>query len=157
MSNKHDRSKSHGSGGILEWFGTRPKKGGRGNNINGGRPVSVDGQNFADVQDFNNEIMALTVEQVDVKFAELLEDMNIPKDKIQPLLMKTLEEKRSMLKMQMKGKENLLNVFVVITSFGVYEYDLFLISFLKFLKEVLLILQIMFIIIYTAHISVFFF
>lgn len=129
MSNKHDRSKSHGSG-ILEWFGTRPKKGGRGNNINGGRPVSVDGQNFADVQDFNNEIMALTVEQVDIKFAELLEDMNIPKDKIQPLLMKTLEEKRSMLKMQMKGKKFYL-VFVVITSFGVYEYDLFLTFIIK--------------------------
>lgn len=130
MSNKHDRSKSHGSGGILEWFGTRPKKGGRGNNINGGRPVSVDGQNFADVQDFNNEIMALTVEQVDIKFAELLEDMNIPKDKIQPLLMKTLEEKRSMLKMQMKGKENFCVFFVVITSFG-DRFFLFLFKYFK--------------------------
>lgn len=110
---RHDKSKS--GGGLLDsWFG-RPKtksKSGSAANGNGSygagggggaaRPMSQDTEQIADMQEITNQILRLDQEQVNQKFMEILEDMNIPKDKRQPLLLKSLEEKREML--IMKGK-----------------------------------------------------
>lgn len=85
------------------WFG-RPKTKGKGTTANGGRPISTDSDSLADLQDLHSEIMRLTHEEVDEKFVDILEDMNIPKDKRQPLLEKSLEEKRDMIVMHFKGK-----------------------------------------------------
>jgi diaphanous len=57
------------------------------------------------VQDIENLILGLTIEEVNQKFDEILEDMNIPKDKRDSLMKKDLHEKRKMLRMQMKGKQ----------------------------------------------------
>lgn len=98
---KHDKTKS--STGLLDiWFG-RPKTKGRHTTANGGRPVSADSDSLADPQDLHNEIMKLSHEEVDEKFIDILEDMNIPKDKRQPLLEKSIEEKRDMIVMHYKG------------------------------------------------------
>lgn len=97
---KNDKNKS--SGGLLEsWFG-RPKTKGRTGTING-RPVSSESDTIGEYQDLSSEIMALTVEEIDQKFIDILEDMNIPKDKRQPLLKKSFEEKRDMILMHFKG------------------------------------------------------
>lgn len=99
---KHDKTKT--SSGLLDmWFG-RPKTKGKGHTANGGRPISADSDSLADPQDLHNEIMRLTHEEVDEKFVDILEDMNIPKDKRQPLLEKSLDEKRDMILMHFKGK-----------------------------------------------------
>lgn len=98
---KHDKTKS--GGGLLDmWFG-RPKSKGKSGTANGGRPISTESDILVDMQDLHNEIMRLTVDEVDQKFMEILEDMNIPKDKRQPLLKKSLDEKRDMLFMHLKG------------------------------------------------------
>lgn len=98
---KHDRTKS---GGIMDTLFGRPKNRGRGGNgTNGGRPISSDQQFYADTQDLNTEVLKLSVSEVDKQFLEILEDMNIPKDKREPLLKKNLDEKRDMLLMHLKG------------------------------------------------------
>lgn len=103
---KHDKTKS--SSGLLDiWFG-RPKIKGKGTATNGGRPISADSDSLADPQDLHNEIMKLTFQEVDEKFIDILEDMNIPKDKRQPLLEKSFDEKRDMILMHFKG---ILNIF----------------------------------------------
>lgn len=105
---KHERNKSSSGGGLLDsWFG-RPKskaKGytpsnGSGSGSGSGRPVSLESDALADMQDITNEIHRLTSDEVNEKFNDILEDMNIPQDKRLPLLKKTLEEKRSMLIMK---------------------------------------------------------
>ena len=116
---KHDRSKS---GSILDTlFFSRPhKKSGRGNNygsqsINGGRPVSAE----ADAASFENlqiEVKLLTLEEVNQKFSEILEDMNIPADKREPLLLKKVDEKKEMILMHLKGKK-LIEIFITIPLF----------------------------------------
>lgn len=98
---KQDKAKT--TSGLLDmWFG-RPKTKGKNTTTNGGRPISTDSDSLADPQDLHNEIMKLTHEEVDEKFVDLLEDMNIPKDKRQPLLEKSLDEKRDMILMHFKG------------------------------------------------------
>lgn len=100
---KHDKTKTS-SGGLLDmWFG-RPKTKGRNTTSNGGRPISADADSLADPQEVQNEIMRLSHEEVNEKFIYILEDMNIPKDKRQPLLEKSLDEKRDMILMHYKGK-----------------------------------------------------
>lgn len=99
---KHDKTKP--SSGLLDmWFG-RPKTKGRSHAANGGRPMSADSDSLADPQDLQYEIMRLTHDEVNEKFVDILEDMNIPKDKRQPLLEKSLDEKRDMILMHFKGK-----------------------------------------------------
>ena len=90
------------------WFG-RPKTKGKSYTSNGGRPISADSDSLADPQDLHNEIMRLTHQEVDEKFVDILEDMNIPKDKRQPLLEKSLDEKRDMILMHFKGKITFLS------------------------------------------------
>lgn len=99
---KHDRTKSSG---FLDTLFTRSAKRGHRNTYtaNGTRPLSTN-ENDAD-QDIEILIMRLTIEEVNQKFNEILEDMNIPKDKRDPLMKKNLDEKRDMLRMHMKGKK----------------------------------------------------
>lgn len=75
----------------------------------GGRPTSLEtGEQLADMQEITNQVLRLDADQVNQKFMEILEDMNIPKDKRQPLLLKSLEEKRDML--IMKGMRELVRI-----------------------------------------------
>lgn len=94
---KHERTKSgSGGGGLLDmWFG-RPKK-----TTNGGRPISAESDSLDDVQEQNNEM--LSGEEINRRFIDILEDMNIPEDKRQPLLEKSSEEKLKMINMHYKG------------------------------------------------------
>lgn len=98
---KHDRTKS---GGFLDTLFTRSTKRGYRNtySANGTRPQSTNDTDFNDM-DIENLILKLTVEEVNQRFHEILEDMNIPKDKRDPLMKKNLEEKRDMLRMHLKG------------------------------------------------------
>lgn len=102
---KHDRTKS---GGFLDTLFTRSTKRGHRNtyNANGTRPLSANENDNSDMQDIENLILKLDVEEVNKRFLEILEDMNIPKDKREPLIKKNLEEKRDMLRMHLKGKQS---------------------------------------------------
>ncbi|KFB49099.1 diaphanous [Anopheles sinensis] len=121
---KHDRVKS---GGFLDTLLGRPhKKSGRhggsanyGNgsssgggtighsgsfgNLNGGRPLSGQDADLASLIE-SNETRKMSETEVNQLFLEILEDMNIPQDKRDPLLEKPLEEKRKMIMMHVKGK-----------------------------------------------------
>lgn len=97
---KHDRSKS---GGLLESIFGRPKT--KSKSYYGtisGRPVPTEAD--VDLQELEEKIKQLTESEVDQKFMEILEDMNIPKDKRAPLTQKPVGEKRDMIFMHLKGK-----------------------------------------------------
>uniref|UniRef100_A0A182TCW5 Formin GTPase-binding domain-containing protein n=1 Tax=Anopheles melas TaxID=34690 RepID=A0A182TCW5_9DIPT len=121
---KHDRVKS---GGFLDTLLGRPHKklgrhggsgvygngsssaGGNGTggygsygSLNGGRPLSGPDADLASLIE-PNETHRLSEAEVNKLFLEILEDMNIPKDKRDPLLGKPLEEKRKMIDMHVKG------------------------------------------------------
>lgn len=147
---KHDRAKS---GGLLDtlFFGRPHKKGGRGGSssyggsgglggggvsghggsINGGRPLSGTESDLVNLEEISNAVKRMTEAEVNQKFLEILEDMNIPKDKRDPLLLKPLDEKRKMILMHMKGKgfrrmrENRgggLFVFVLVRYGGIFFF-----------------------------------
>lgn len=97
---RHDRTKS---GGFLDTLFTRSTKRGKSYAYNGTRPVSANENDYIDAQELENMILRLTVEEVNQRFHEILEDMNIPKDKRDPLMKKNLDEKRDMLRMHLKG------------------------------------------------------
>uniref|UniRef100_A0AAG5DR30 Diaphanous n=1 Tax=Anopheles atroparvus TaxID=41427 RepID=A0AAG5DR30_ANOAO len=121
---KHDRVKS---GGFLDTLLGRPHKkvgrhGGSGNygngsgsaggtvghsgsigSLNGGRPLSGQDADLASLIE-PNETRKMSETEVNQLFLEILEDMNIPQDKRDPLLGKPLEEKRKMIMMHVKGK-----------------------------------------------------
>lgn len=97
---RHDKTKSSG---LLDSLFGRPKAKGKVYASNNGRPISLESEAMPDMQEITNEIYKLTSSEVDQKFMEILEDMNIPKNKRQPLLLKSIEEKRDMLIMQVKG------------------------------------------------------
>ena len=101
---KHERNKS---GGFLDTLFTRSAKRGHRNtySANGTRPLSANETENNEMQDIEILILKLTVEEVNQRFLEILEDMNIPKDKRDPLMKKNLDEKRDMLKMHLKGKQ----------------------------------------------------
>lgn len=99
---RHDRTKS---GGFLDTLFTRSTKRGSRypHNGTGTRPVSANENDYFDAQEIENMIIRLSVEEVNQRFHEILEDMNIPKDKRDPLMKKNLDEKRDMLRMHLKG------------------------------------------------------
>lgn len=72
---------------------------------NGTRPLSANENDNNDMQDIENLILGLTIDEVNQRFNEILEDMNIPKDKRDPLMKKNLNEKRDMLRMHLKGEQ----------------------------------------------------
>ncbi|XP_055376357.1 protein diaphanous [Condylostylus longicornis] len=99
---KHDKQKS---GNLLEsWFG-RPKARSKNAPYAGGRPTSTDGE--LDLGDLLLEIKKLSDSEVDQRFIDILEDMNIPNDKRSPLLSKPISEKKDMIFMHLKGKNSL--------------------------------------------------
>ncbi|XP_032293909.1 protein diaphanous isoform X1 [Drosophila virilis] len=110
---RHEKSKSVGGGLLESWFGRPSKSKGSGNyNSNSlphsaGRPVSTDNDGALDVDELQRHIQDLTEAEVNAKFLEIIEDMNIPKDKREPLLSKTVEERQKMIFMHMKGKNSL--------------------------------------------------
>lgn len=97
---KHEKSKS--SGLLESWFG-RPKSKTRGNGI-GSSKMITDSETI-DIQELESDIKRLTEDEVDHKLMEILEDMNIPKDKRQPLVLKPVSEKRDMIFMHLKGND----------------------------------------------------
>lgn len=98
---RHDRAKS----GFLDTLFTRSTKRGHRNtySANGTRPISANDNDF-DSQDVEIRVLRMTVEEINKKFHEILDDMNIPKDKRDPLMSKSMDEKRDMLRMHYKGK-----------------------------------------------------
>lgn len=90
--------------GLLDTFFGRPNvkntKGNNNNNGGTGRPLSS-GEASSEAPDF---ISRLDEKEVNDRFLELLDDMNIPKDKRGPLLQKGIEERRKMLLMHVKGE-----------------------------------------------------
>ncbi len=112
---RNDKAKSSG---LLDSLFGRPKSKGKVYAANnGGRPISLESEAMPDMQEITNEIYKLTTAEVDQKFMEILEDMNIPKNKRQPLLLKSIEEKRDMLIMQVKGVYvTVCVVFVVVVD-----------------------------------------
>lgn len=107
---RHEKTKSTG-GGLLDSLFGRPSKskGGTissGTLAHGGRPVSADNYVVPGVEDFEQYIQQLSVAELDAKFLEIIEDMNIPKDKREPLLAKSKEERQKMIMWHLKGKEH---------------------------------------------------
>lgn len=96
---KHEKMRQ---AGLLDTFFGRPssKKSQKNNNNSLGRPVSS-GDGVSEAPD---AIYRLDEKEVNDRFLELLDDMNIPKDKRGPLLQKGLEERRKMLLMHVKGE-----------------------------------------------------
>lgn len=92
----------------------RPSKS-KGGSINsgtlthGGRPVSSENDAVQGVEDWKEYIQSLSEEEINAKFLEIIDDMNIPKDKREPLLAKTKSQRQDMILWHLKGKtENLL-------------------------------------------------
>ncbi|XP_013110083.2 protein diaphanous [Stomoxys calcitrans] len=104
---KNDKNKS--GGGLLESLFGRPKTKGTHYSTGNlaGRPASTDGEAAFDLQELEKTIRALSDSEVDAKFMEILEDMNIPKDKRGPLLSKSITERQKMIFMHLKGKNSL--------------------------------------------------
>lgn len=57
------------------------------------------------MDDLTTEINSWDMDELNAKFLDILEDMNIPADKRDPLLSKDAREKREMLLMHYKGEE----------------------------------------------------
>lgn len=114
---RHEKTKS---GGLFDTFFSRPKKGQR---MHHSQEVNND---ITNMDDLTTEIQSWDREEVNAKFLDILEDMNIPADKRDPLLSKDINEKRAMLLMHYKGAaDNFINVF-----FFVFCYIHFNILFL---------------------------
>lgn len=101
---RQDKAKSAGLFSST-LFSRSTKRGGGGyaHNGKGTRPVSANESEGLDAQEIENTILRMTVEEINQKFRLLLEDMNIPKEKLAPLMKKNLDEKRDMIRMQLKG------------------------------------------------------
>uniref|UniRef100_A0A1L8DMG4 Putative rac1 gtpase effector frl n=1 Tax=Nyssomyia neivai TaxID=330878 RepID=A0A1L8DMG4_9DIPT len=99
---RSDRGKPSG---IMDTLFGRPKLRGKTGSANG-RPIS---EPEGDLQQLTAEVYRMTTDEITHKFLDILEDMNIPKDKRQPLLLKSVEEKREMILMHTKGKASAEN------------------------------------------------
>ncbi|KAH8317801.1 hypothetical protein KR074_010718, partial [Drosophila pseudoananassae] len=108
---RHEKTKSTG-GGILESLFGRPSKS-KGGGVNsgtlthGGRPVSSENDPVQGVEDWKEYIQSLSEEEINAKFLEIIDDMNIPKDKREPLLAKTKSQRQDMILWHLKGKNSL--------------------------------------------------
>ncbi|XP_011194450.2 protein diaphanous isoform X2 [Zeugodacus cucurbitae] len=101
---KQEKVRTGTADGWFEgWFGRQKIK----NTSNATIPIklnTLDNNVSIDRQALENE--TLNDSEIDMKFLEILEDMNIPKDKREPLLKKTPAEKRKMVFMHLKGKNS---------------------------------------------------
>lgn len=102
---KQEKARTGSTDGWFEgWFGRQKIKN---TNNNATIPIKsnvLDNNESIELQALENEIRTLNDCEIDLKFLEILEDMNIPKDKREPLLKKSIIEKRKMLFMHLKGK-----------------------------------------------------
>jgi diaphanous len=103
MSKHHDRSKS---GGFFDTIFARSSKNKYGNgSLTNPRPNSEHStEPMMDMQLLHNGIQNSSPDEINKQFLDILEDMNIPKDKRQPLIAKTQDEKKEMIFMHLKGK-----------------------------------------------------
>ncbi|KAL5279933.1 DIAPH1 family protein [Megaselia abdita] len=88
-------------GGFLDTFFRGPKPSKNGSEVPTARPTSYEGEDFKQLE---IEIDSWTEKMVDKKLSEILEDMNIPQAKREPLLKQPMEKKKHMLKGMLKGK-----------------------------------------------------
>ncbi|KAH8279548.1 hypothetical protein KR018_000402, partial [Drosophila ironensis] len=108
---RHEKTKSAGAGFLESFFG-RPSKG-KGGGINsgtlthGGRPVSTDNDGIPGPEDWERDLQEWSDAEIDAKFLEIIEDMNIPMAKRKPLLSKSKEERQKMIMWHLKGKNSL--------------------------------------------------
>lgn len=99
---RSEKSKS----GFLDIFSKSTKRGASHQyNGKGARPVSANENDVMDAQERENNILRLTVEEVNKEYIKIIDDMNIPAAKREPLMKKNLEERRDMLRMHLKGNE----------------------------------------------------
>jgi diaphanous len=117
MSKHHDRSKS---GGFFDTIFTRStKKYGNGqSSTQNTRPNSEHELN--DIQTLHNGIQNATPDEINKQFLAILEDMNIPKDKRQPLITKTQAEKKEMIFMHLKGENRVPSIIIILINKEVY-------------------------------------
>lgn len=95
---RHEKSKS-----ILETFGIgSTKRKGSSKHNGSARPISTNDPEPIDDLEIDIRVKRMTIEEVNNNYRKVIEDMNIPKDKVEPLFKKSLEEKRDMLRMNMK-------------------------------------------------------
>lgn len=101
---RHDKTKS---GGLFDMFSSKSVKRGSSSQYNGknSRPVSTnENDQIVDLQAIENSIYSLTIEEVNKKFMELLDDMNLKDSRlVTPLMKKNTMERREMLIMHLKG------------------------------------------------------
>lgn len=99
---RHEKSKS-GSKNLFETMFSKSTKRQHNSQQNGkSRPVSAN-ENENEHVDIDVQILRLTVEEINKKFNEIVDDMNLNAEKRAPLMMKTMEERREMIKMHLKG------------------------------------------------------
>lgn len=100
---RSDKSKS----GFLDGIFSKSTKRGSSyqHNGKGVRPVSANENDVMDAQERENSIMRMTTEEVTKEYIKIIDDMNIPAAKREPLMKKNLEERRDMLRMHLKGNE----------------------------------------------------
>lgn len=99
---RSDKSKS----GFLDIFSKSTKRGASyQHNGKGARPMSANESDVMDAQERENNILRMTVEEVNKEYIKIIDDMNIPAAKREPLMKKNLDERRDMLRMHVKGNE----------------------------------------------------
>lgn len=96
--------------GFLDTFFSRPYKKGQKNYGSTGE-FQTD-QN----SDITLKVSTMGVDEINSRFLEILEDMNIPKDKREPLMMKDTQEKRAMILMHFKGEAGGIFLLLLVCS-----------------------------------------
>lgn len=93
---RHEKTKSI-FGNLV---GSTKRKGNHKHNGTGARPVSSNDP--PDDLEIDIHVKRMTIEEVNNNFRKLVEDLNIPADKRPAMFQMSLDEKRTMLKMQIK-------------------------------------------------------
>uniref|UniRef100_A0A0K8W4H9 Protein diaphanous n=1 Tax=Bactrocera latifrons TaxID=174628 RepID=A0A0K8W4H9_BACLA len=100
---KQEKVRTGTTDGWFEgWFSRQKIKNTSNNSTMPIKSNMFDNNESIDLQALENDIRTMDDSEIDLKFLEILEDMNIPKDKREPLLKKTLTEKRKMVFMHLK-------------------------------------------------------
>lgn len=88
-------------GGFLDSLFRGPKPSKNGSELPTARPTSYEGEDFKQLE---IDIDSWSEKLIDKKLSEILEDMNIPQAKREPLLKNSLDKKKHMLKGMLKGE-----------------------------------------------------
>jgi hypothetical protein len=106
---RHEKSKS-----IFETLGIGSTKRKGSHKHNGSaRPVSTNEPPVIDDLEIDIRVKRMTIEEVHRDFKKIIEDMNIPKDKQEPLFKKSLDEKRDFIKINMKKELGKISLFII--------------------------------------------